>query len=87
MMSVNRHIYKVKQLLQLQWKRIVGLGIGANVVITAGVTIGKHSVVSGGAVVTKDSPPFSVAVETLQKLLKSIILKRRIGENLIFSNF
>jgi acetyltransferase-like isoleucine patch superfamily enzyme len=61
--------------------------IGANAVITAGVTIGKHSVVSGGAVVTKDSPPFSVAVETLQKLLKSIILKRRIGENLIFSNF
>ncbi|HVU95076.1 MAG TPA: acyltransferase [Puia sp.] len=34
--------------------------IGANVVITAGVTIGKHAVVAGGSVVTKDVPPFTV---------------------------
>ena len=34
--------------------------IGANVVITAGVTVGRHSVVAGGSVVTRDVPPFSV---------------------------
>jgi acetyltransferase-like isoleucine patch superfamily enzyme len=34
--------------------------IGANALITAGITIGKHAVVAGGAVVTKDVPPFTV---------------------------
>ena len=44
--------------------------IGANVVITAGVTIGKHSVVAGGAVVTKSIPPFCVAVGNPAKVIK-----------------
>ncbi|WP_345031150.1 acyltransferase [Ravibacter arvi] len=34
--------------------------IGANAVITSGVTVGKHSVVAAGSVVTRDVPPFSV---------------------------
>ena len=34
--------------------------IGANAVITAGVTIGKHAVVAGGAVVTKDVAAYTV---------------------------
>lgn len=34
--------------------------IGANCVITAGVTIGRHAVVAAGSVVTGDVPPFSV---------------------------
>ena len=34
--------------------------IGANSVITAGVTIGRHSVVAGGSVVTKNVPPYTV---------------------------
>lgn len=34
--------------------------IGANAVITSGVTIGKHAVVAAGSVVTKDVPAFSV---------------------------
>jgi acetyltransferase-like isoleucine patch superfamily enzyme len=44
--------------------------IGANAVLTAGVTIGKHSVVAGGAVVTKDIPPFSVAVGNPARVIK-----------------
>ncbi|MEA5403512.1 acyltransferase [Arcicella sp. DC2W] len=44
--------------------------IGANAVITAGVTIGKHSVIAGGAVVTKNIPPFSVAVGNPAKVIK-----------------
>ena len=34
--------------------------IGANSVITAGVTIGRHSVVAGGSVVTKSVPPYTI---------------------------
>lgn len=44
--------------------------IGANVVLTAGVTIGKHSVVAAGAVVTKSIPPFSVAVGNPARVIK-----------------
>lgn len=44
--------------------------IGANVTIVAGVTIGKHSIVAGGSVVTKDIPPYSVAVGNPAKVLK-----------------
>lgn len=34
--------------------------IGANSVITAGVTIGKHAVVAGGSVVTKNVPAYTI---------------------------
>jgi len=44
--------------------------IGANSVITAGVTIGKHVVIGGGSVVTKSIPPFSVAVGNPAKVIK-----------------
>ncbi len=44
--------------------------IGANVVVTAGVTIGKHSVVAAGAVVTKDIPPYSIAVGNPARVIK-----------------
>lgn len=36
--------------------------LGSNVVVVDGVTIGKGSVVGAGAVVTKDLPPYSIAV-------------------------
>jgi len=44
--------------------------IGANVVITAGVTIGKHCVIAAGAVVTKNIPPYSVAVGNPARVIK-----------------
>lgn len=44
--------------------------LGANVVVTAGVTIGKHSVVAAGAVVTKDIPPNSIAVGNPARVIK-----------------
>jgi acetyltransferase-like isoleucine patch superfamily enzyme len=34
--------------------------IGANVVITCGVTVGRGSIVGAGAVVTKDVPPYAI---------------------------
>lgn len=44
--------------------------LGANVVVTAGVTIGKHSVIAAGAVVTKDIPPNSIAVGNPARVIK-----------------
>jgi acetyltransferase-like isoleucine patch superfamily enzyme len=44
--------------------------IGANAVLTAGITIGKHSVIAGGAVVTKSIAPYSVAVGNPAKIIK-----------------
>lgn len=44
--------------------------IGANAVITAGITVGKHSVVAGGSVVVKDVPPFSIVGGNPAKILK-----------------
>ena len=44
--------------------------IGANVVITAGVTIGKHCVVAAGSVVTKSIPDFSIAAGNPAKVIK-----------------
>lgn len=44
--------------------------IGANSVITIGVHIGKHSVIGAGSVVTKDIPPYSIAVGNPAKVIK-----------------
>ncbi|MBD3749170.1 MAG: acyltransferase [Sphingobacteriales bacterium] len=44
--------------------------IGANSVITAGVTIGKHAVVGAGSVVTKDVPDFCIAAGNPAKIIK-----------------
>lgn len=44
--------------------------IGANAVITAGVTIGRHSVIGAGCVVTKNVPPYSVVVGNPGTIIK-----------------
>ena len=44
--------------------------IGANAVITAGITVGKHSVVAAGCVVVKDVPPYSIVGGNPGKILK-----------------
>ncbi|MFD0793902.1 acyltransferase [Mucilaginibacter litoreus] len=44
--------------------------IGANSVVTAGVTIGKHAVIGAGSVVTKDIPEYCVAVGNPAKVIK-----------------
>ena len=56
--------------------------IGANVVITAGVTIGKHSVVAGGAVVTKDIPSFCVAVGNPARVVKRYNFEAKVWESI-----
>ena len=51
--------------------------LGANVVVTAGVTIGKHCVVAAGAVVTKNIPPFSIAVGNPARVIKQFNFETR----------
>ena len=54
--------------------------IGANAVITAGVTLGKHCVVAGGTVVTKNIPPFSVAVGNPARVIKKYNFETKVWE-------
>jgi len=44
--------------------------IGSNAVILPGVVIGRGSVIGAGAVVTRDIPPFSVAVGVPARVIK-----------------
>lgn len=44
--------------------------IGAGVTVVDGVTIGRGSVIGAGSVVTKDIPPYSIAVGTPAKPIK-----------------
>jgi acetyltransferase-like isoleucine patch superfamily enzyme len=45
--------------------------LGDGVKVLDGVTIGRGSVIGAGAVVTKDIPPFSVAVGVPARVIKS----------------
>lgn len=54
--------------------------IGANSVVVAGVTIGKRSQVGAGSVVTKDIPPFSVAVGNPARVVKKFNHEKQIWE-------
>ena len=47
-----------------------GCWIGANVVITSGVTVGKYSIIAAGSVVTKDIPPYSMVAGNPAKLIR-----------------
>lgn len=44
--------------------------IGSNAVVVSGVTIGRHSVVAAGSVVTRDIPPYSVAVGNPARIIR-----------------
>lgn len=54
--------------------------IGANCVITAGVTLGKHSVIGAGSVVTKDIPDYAVAVGNPARVIKRYIAEKGVWE-------
>ncbi len=46
--------------------------LGANAVITDGVTVGQGSIVAAGAVVTKDVPPYSVVGGVPAKVIRNV---------------
>ncbi|MCD6347251.1 MAG: acyltransferase [Bacteroidales bacterium] len=49
--------------------------IGANSVVVPGVTIGRRCQIGAGSVVTKDVPPFSVAVGNPARVIKTFNLE------------
>jgi acetyltransferase-like isoleucine patch superfamily enzyme len=56
--------------------------IGANSVILAGITIGKRCQIGAGSVVTKDIPPFSVAVGNPAKVIKQFNPETKVWEKI-----
>lgn len=50
--------------------------LGYNVIVLPGITIGKGSIVAAGSVVTKDIPPYSIAVGN-----PAVVIKKRIISN------
>ncbi len=46
--------------------------LGANVVVTSGVTIGRRSIIGANSVVTEDVAPFSIAAGAPAKVLRSV---------------
>jgi acetyltransferase-like isoleucine patch superfamily enzyme len=46
--------------------------LGANVVVTSGVTIGDRSVVGANSVVTTDLPPYSIAAGAPAKVIRTV---------------
>ena len=46
--------------------------LGANVVVTSGVTIGERSVIGANSVVTADVPPYSIAAGLPARVLRSV---------------
>ncbi len=56
--------------------------VGASVTILEGVTIGRGSVIGAGAVVTKDIPPYSIAVGIPARKIKDRIQKKEIKKAL-----
>lgn len=62
-------------------KRKVTIGdythIGTNSTVVAGVTIGERCMIGAGSVVTKDIPPYSVAVGNPARVVKQYDFERR----------
>lgn len=57
--------------------------IGANAVITAGVTIGKHVVIAAGSVVTKSVPDYCIAGGNPARILKRYNSKEGLWEKIL----
>lgn len=60
--------------------------IGANVSILGGITVGTGSILGAGAVVTKDVPPYSIAVGCPARVIKKRFSDKKI-EELLSSNW
>lgn len=48
-----------------------GVSIGSNATLIAGITIGEYAVIGAGAVVSRDVPPYSIAVGSPARIVKT----------------
>jgi maltose O-acetyltransferase len=53
-----------------------GTYVGVNAIILPGVTVGEGCIIGAGSVVTKDVPPFSVAVGNPARILRKVTEER-----------
>jgi len=59
-----------------------GVWLGNNVVVLPGVHIGEKAIIGAGSVVTKDVPPYSIAVGNPAKVIKKYNNKTQQWENI-----
>ncbi len=75
LIAVNHQFTDLKTPIRLQGHTAKGITIeddcwlGYGVVVVDGITIGRGSVIGAGAVITKDIPPFSIAVGVPAKVI------------------
>ena len=71
--GINGTVYSKVSKIEERKKIVIGndVFIGANVTVLDGVTIGDGAVIGAGAVVSKDIPPYSVAVGCPIKIIKT----------------
>jgi virginiamycin A acetyltransferase len=74
--------YKFPRLDQIKGPVSIGnnVWIGDNVTILSGVTLGDGSIIGAGSIVTKDVPPYSVAVGNPAKVIKNRFSKKIISQ-------
>lgn len=71
---VNEYLYQAVLHNPIEFKKVVieddsDIGVGA--IILPGVVVGKGSIIGAGAVVTKNIPPYSVAVGNPARILRN----------------
>lgn len=57
-----------------------GVWLGQRVCVLPGVTIGAHSIIGAGGIVTRDIPPYSIAVGNPAKVIKKWDFERKYWE-------
>jgi lipopolysaccharide O-acetyltransferase len=57
-----------------------GVWLGQRVCVLPGVTIGAHSIIGAGGIVTRDIPPYSIAVGIPAKVIKIWNFERKCWE-------
>lgn len=68
--QVGKHLHELKEGINLPVTIEKDVWLGARVTILKGVTIGEGSVIGAGSLVTKDIPPYSIAVGSPAKPVK-----------------
>lgn len=73
--SSHANASRVRKVMPNKERRITignDVWLGAGVIVLPGITIGECSVIGAGAVVTKDIPPYSIAVGNPVRVIKII---------------
>lgn len=78
---VDKEKFQEQKYAEDKYAVVIGndVWIGSNVVIMAGVTIGDGAVIGAGAIVTKDIPPYAVAVGVPARVSKYRFKEEEIG--------